>query len=366
MIRHTFTLLALICTALASSGAAVKADFTIRCQVDLSNVAADEPLYEAGPVRLAFRMAGRTKDLEQYDNRCGNYLNFPLSDGSCPVIEATMNGLRVGIPLGFLKQPDGVHDVRLTCAKTHFSIEVEGHLDDDTFRTPTIEADLSSPKTLSTRVKSAAISVLAGAPGGVHFSRPVEIPIQYWTPPDHNAWVGDVSPGVQNGRLHVFYLFDRRHHKSKQGTGGHYYAHLSSDDLVHWTEHPIAIPLDEWWTSQGTGTPFVKDGRLCLSYGLHTSRITKDPLFPIGGTYAESEDGIHFVKSGKIITEAQNPSIYNMSGGGFELVTSYGGVKGIFRSDDLVNWKLYDDKLPFRGDCPSLFDWHGHRYLLQG
>ena len=160
---HTYTLLALICTALASSGAAVKADFTIRCQVDFSDVAADEPLYEAGPVRLAFRMAGRTKELEQYDNRYGNYLNFPMPDGSCPVIEATMNGLRVGIPLGFLKRPDGVHDVRLTCARTHFSIEVERHLDDDTFRTPTIEADLSSPKTLSSRVQSTEVSVLAGA-----------------------------------------------------------------------------------------------------------------------------------------------------------------------------------------------------------
>ena len=95
--------------------------------------------------------------------------------------------------------------------------------------------------------------------------------------------MGDVSPDVHYGRLHVFYPFDRRHHKSMQGTGEHDYAHLSLDDLVHWTGHPIALPLDEWWTSQGTGTPFVKGGRLCLSYGLHTSRITKGPLVPIGG-----------------------------------------------------------------------------------
>ena len=366
MTCHTFTFLALICVTLASSGAAVTADFTICCQVDFSDVTTDEPLYETGPVRLAFRMAGRTKELEQYDSRCGNYLNFPMPDGSCPVIEATMHGLRVGIPLGFLKRQDGVHDVRLFCAKTHFTIEVEGHLDDDMFRVQTVDADLSAPKALSKRVKSAEVSVLAGAPSGVRFSRPVEIPIQYWTPPDHNAWVGDVSPGVHGGRLHVFYLFDRRHHASKGGAGGHYYAHVSSDDLVHWTEHPVAVPIEGWWETLGTGTPFVKDGRLCLSYGLHTKRITKDPLYPIGGTYAESEDGIHFVKSGKIVTEAQNPSIYNIPGGGFELVTSYGGMKGIYRSDDLADWKLSDDKLPFRGDCPSLFDWHGHRYLLQG
>ena len=335
MTYRILALLSVLCMGLTLPGATTD-DFTVHCTVDISGVAADEPLYEVGPSRLAFRMAGRTEELERYDRFLDNYLNFPLPDGSCPVIEATMYGLRVGIPLGFLKRRDGVHDVRLFCAKGHLTIEVEGHFDDDMFRLPTVEADLSAPKTLSRRVKSADVAVLAGAPGGVNFSRPVDKPIQYWTPPDHNSWVGDVSPSVHQGRLHVFYLFDRRHHTSKQRAGGHFYAHLSSDDLVHWTEHPFAIPLEEWWTSEGTGTPFVKDGRLCLSYGLHTSRITKSPLYPIGGTYAESEDGIHFVKSGKIITDAQNPSIYNLPGGGFELVTSYGGKKGIFRSDDLV------------------------------
>ena len=67
-----------------------------------------------------------------------------------------------------------------------------------------------------------------------------------------------------------------------------------------------------------------------------------------------------------MISDAQNPSIYNRPEGGCELVTSYGGSIGIFRSQDLLTWTLFDAKLPFRGDCPSLFDWHGHRYLLQG
>ena len=55
-----------ICVVLVAPGTAVKDNFTIHCQVDISGVAADEPLYEVGPVRLAFRMAGRTKELEQY------------------------------------------------------------------------------------------------------------------------------------------------------------------------------------------------------------------------------------------------------------------------------------------------------------
>ena len=77
-----------VCVVLVAPGTAVKGDFTIRCQVDFSGVAADEPLYEVGPVRLALRMAGRTKELKQYDICSGTYLNFSLPNGSCPVIEA--------------------------------------------------------------------------------------------------------------------------------------------------------------------------------------------------------------------------------------------------------------------------------------
>ena len=160
MIHRILVFLSVLCASLAAPGAPVD-DFTVRCKVDISGVAADEPLYEVGPLRLSFRMAGKDEGLRKYDTSFGNYLNFPLPDGSCPVIEATMRGLRVGIPLGFLKRRDGVHDVRLFCAKSHLTIEVEGHLDDDMFRTPTIEADLSARKTLSRRVKSADVAVLA-------------------------------------------------------------------------------------------------------------------------------------------------------------------------------------------------------------
>lgn len=342
--------------------------FTAFFRIDLDGVEADEPLYEAGPFRLELRIAGRTAGLEDYDQSIGNYLNFTMPDGMCPVAEATLAELRIGIPLGIIERSGGLHDVVVNLADSHFSIAIDGHMDDDMLKVPSIDAYLSAGKVLSPRVRSSKVSVPAipGALGDVPDSRPIDGCVQYWTPCGHNAWVGDVAPGVFDNRLHVFYLFDRRHHGSKSGTGGHFFAHLSSPDLVHWEEHPVAVPLEEWWTTEGTGTPFVKDGKLCLAYGLHTDRITKDPGFPVGGTYAESENGIHFRKTLKIITDAQNPTIRNLPGGGYELVTSYGGTKGLFRSDNLSDWRLHDSELPFRGDCPSLFDWHGHRYLLQG
>ena len=87
MIHRILVFLSVLCAGLALPGATTD-DCTVRCKIDLSDVAADEPLYEVGPVRLALRMAGRTKELKQYDICSGTYPNFSLPNGSCPVIEA--------------------------------------------------------------------------------------------------------------------------------------------------------------------------------------------------------------------------------------------------------------------------------------
>ena len=359
-----------LCTTLAAQ-ASVPC-FTVKLRIDLSDVKADEVLYEVGCARLALRIAGQNKDLESYDTRQGNYLNFPMPDGSCPVIEATICdiGGRVGIPLGALPMKDGLHDVTLNFAKARWTILVDGLRDDDMPPSPDAiawSADAEG-RILSPRVKKASFSTpaLADALPETPDSRPVARSIQYWTPDDHNAWVGDVAVGNFKGRFHVFYLFDRRHHCSGGGVGRHYFAHLSSADLKNWEEHPTAVPLDEWWTTEGTGTPFLYEGKLHLAYGLHTSRLTKDPAYPIGATYAVSEDGIHFVKSHQIVHETQNPTIYNRADGLLGLVTGYGMEGTIWKSDHIGDWMLCDDKVPIGGDCPCLFKWNGRYYLFQG
>ena len=96
--------------------------------------------------------------------------------------------------------------------------------------------------------------------------------IQYWTPPYHNAWVGDVVTFFHDGRYHVFYLFDRRGHASKFGRGGHYFEHLSTTDFQTWVEHKPATPLEYKWETIGTGKPFLFNGKLSISPGLHPPR----------------------------------------------------------------------------------------------
>ena len=346
--------------------------FTVKLQVDLSGVKAGEALYEVGAAKLALRMAGKDEGLGTYDIRHGNYLNFPMPDGTCPVIEATIceRGGRVGLPLGALSRKEGVHDVTLNFSPPHWTIGVDGLQDDDMPPVPdsiSWSADARG-RTLSPRVKMASFTSPARADAlpKTPDSRRIARSIQYWTPDDPNAWVGDVAVGTFKGRFHVFYLFDRRHHGSGGGTGRHYFAHLSSSDLVRWDEHPHAVPIEDWWETLGTGTPFVYDGKFHLAYGLHTSRLTKDPAYPIGATYATSEDGIHFVKSRRIVHATQNPTIYNRADGRLGLVAGYAGMGGIWTSDHIGDWTLDDGKVPAKGDCPCPFEWNGRHYLFQG
>ena len=73
---------------------------------------------------------------------------------------------------------------------------------------------------------------------------PVETPqgpAQYWSPRGHNVNIGDCMPFAYKGAYHLYCLYDRRHHGSQKGMGAHQWAHLSTDDLVHWTPHPMAI-----------------------------------------------------------------------------------------------------------------------------
>ena len=379
--KRMYALIAALGAAAAGAFAAGKAEgpspakgFTIDLKIDCGAVTGDEALYEAGPVRLGFRMAGADPALAEYDRAAGNYLNFPLAGGGVPVIEATIcaKAGRVGVPLGVLEKAEGVHDVTLDFSPVKWAIAVDGRHVDDDFPIPACSVvwpEGAQERVLSPRVRSAAFVSPAreGAIPDRRAPRPVVRPIQYWTPDGHNEWVGDVAPAFLDGKFHVFYLIDRRHHGSGGGTGRHQFAHLASEDLVHWTELPHAVPIREAWQTVGTGTPFLKDGALALAFGWHTSRFPETAAGrPVGGTYALSADGVHFVNSGVMISDAQNPSIYNRPEGGYELVTSYGGAIGIFRSRDLLKWDLFDARLPFRGDCPSLFDWHGRRYLLQG
>lgn len=364
------------------------------------DLAAEETLFAyPGVVKAAVRFAGTDAAFWTQDVRRGNYVNFPLPDGRVPVVELTREGSKVpiGVPLAMLKDPLGTHEVVVRLgADAMFSVLVDGEgYDEDGVKDQELpSAEGVAATAVSPRVSGLSLTTSAGAPlVAQSYVKRITRPIQFWTPDGHNAWVGDVAVGTFKGRFHVFYLLDRRHHSSKGGAGGHYFAHLSSADLVNWDDHGTAVANDAWWMTQGTGTPFVRDGKLHLAYGLHTSRLTKEtstaafwddfkttgtmrtfkfgelPGYPAGATYATSEDGIHFTPSETLIHPTENPTVYTRADGRLGLVSGYvvaWDQRGLYVSDTLGGWALYDREVPFTGDCPCVFDWHGHQYLIQG
>ena len=85
-----------------------------------------------GPAKLRLRLAGKEKKLEDYDRRRGNYLNFRLPDGSCPVIEATIadRAGRIGVPLGAIKERGKV-EVTVRYASPSWRIDVVDQWDEE-------------------------------------------------------------------------------------------------------------------------------------------------------------------------------------------------------------------------------------------
>ena len=334
-----------------------------------------------------------------------NYPSFPMPDGTVPVLEASLDlgrDMSVGFPLAVLDRPEGLHEVVLDFSGVRWSMYVDGILMDNDFVLgyPATEGSVSLYK-FTDAVKEASLWI----PGleavhdktiGSHDALDAfsSKEIQYWTPPYHNAWVGDVAAIWYNGRYHLFYLFDRRGHASKFGKGGHYFEHLSTADFKSWTEHEAATPIEEQWETFGTGTPFIWKDSLYLSYGLHTTRIYPreetslpeqweifnqngrtgffsfdDPSgkVPDGTTWSICTDGLsRFEKSRKIAHPCENPSIFTDSEGNLKMLANY-GARGTWASDRIDGgWECLDPDFPPGGDCTFPFSWGGYDYIVGG
>lgn len=342
-----------------------------------------------------------------------NYPSFPMPDGNVPVLEAALTlhsdigegevrDLVVGIPIALLDEPAGVHDVVLDFTGVRWSLFVDGTLYDNDFAIgyPVLE------KNLSWNINPSAVDkALIWVPGleavqvdnsgkRDRLDAMSSTGIQYWTPPYHNAWVGDVSAIQYHGQYHLFYLFDRRGHGSKFGKGGHYFEHLSTGDFKDWTEQVPVAPLEEQWETFGTGTAFVLHDSLFLSYGLHTARIYpreqtslpeqwdylnkngetgffsfSDPegKVPDGASWSVCVDGVaRFERSRRIAHPCENPSIFIDKEGNLRMLAN-SRSKGTWASDNLAGgWKCLDPDFPPGGDCTFPFSWGGYDYIVGG
>ena len=232
---------------------------------------------------------------------------------------------------------------------------------------------------------------IAGLSGGAAAAaqRAVEIlgpeqPVpHYWRPRGYNVYAGDCMLLWDGGRLHLFYLFDRRHHTSKWNLGAHQYAHLSTTDLVEWQRHPLAIPLSHTWECAiGTGDFIHHAGRY---YAFYTDcggrcQFEDKPHTGSGVFRAVSDDGIHYRKDPVPVvppsaTGCADCSIFHdPASGRFHLLTQDRDEDGKplvahYQSTDLSAWRRQPQ--PFlaagtMGACPHLFTWNDWYYFAMG
>lgn len=374
--------------------------FTIKLTVNLGEFTGEKLILEIPNV-----LGVRLRQHDPLDRDRQNYPAFKMPEGTAPVLEATLalrslehpdwKTMTIGIPLAMLSRPYGKHDIVLNFSGANWTIYVDGEpLDNDfPFGYPEWRgANVWKADPLF--VQSAALYLPAIKPEKRRAPARKTAPgIQYWLPKGHNNWVGDVETFYHKGRFHVFYLYDRRHHQSKFGCGAHYFEHLSTKDLKTWTEHEAATPLEEQWECIGTGVPFLYKNQLCLSYGLHTTRVYPEEKttlpaqweylkkhgrtgtfqrdsasgMPVGATYSVSADGIAaFRKSGIMFHPCQNPSVYIDPAGKLRMLANY-GAKGMWESETLDGgWHCVNPEFPPGGDCTIFFRWGKFDYIMGG
>jgi hypothetical protein len=374
--------------------------FTVKCKVRLKKFDGEKNLLEIPSV-----LSVRLRQHDPLDRNRQNYPAFKMPDGSVPVLEANVvlhsvehpdwKNMTVGIPLALLEGPEGEHELVLNFTGVRWTMYVDGQwLDNDfPFGYPQW-AEKNAWKLDPEYVKKAAIYLPAIRPE----KEPAETRnasrcIQYWLPPGHNTWVGDVVTFFYKGRYHLFYLYDRRHHQSKFGCGAHYFEHLSTEDFRTWTEHEAATPLEAQWECIGTGAPFVWNNKLSIGYGLHTTRVYPQqkttlpaqweylnkngrtgrfnwdttPGMPAGATCAVSADGVtSFKKSHILFHPCENPSIYTDPSGKLRMLAS-AHSNGIWESESVDGgWRCISPGFPPGGDCTFFFHWGRFDYIIGG
>lgn len=374
--------------------------FTIKLKVDLKKFDGEKNVLEIPNV-----LSVCLRQHDPLDRNRQNYPAFKMPDGSVPVLEANVvlhsvehpdwKNMTIGVPIALLKKPEGEHDVVLNFSGVRWTMYVDGELLDNDFPFGYPQwAEKNAWKIETGYVKEAAIYLPAIQPEKREAKTPNTSPcIQYWLPPGHNTWVGDVATLSYKGRYHIFYLYDRRHHQSKFGCGAHYFEHISTKDFKTWTEHEAATPLDEQWECIGTGIPFVFNNRFCVSYGLHTTRVYPEekttlpaqreylkqngrtgefkrpttPGMPAGSTYSVSADGVsNFKKSNIMFHPCENPSVYTDPSGKLRMMANYRS-SGIWESESVDGgWHCISPGFPPGGDCTFFFRWGNFDYVIGG
>jgi beta-fructofuranosidase len=314
------------------------------------------------------RRVGDDPALAEWDRR-QNYARYAGHDGlvlecvvaTAPPRIAKDGRLRLGVPVAVLGDAPQL-DIAVRLGGPHLALIVNGVVVDEEWP--------AGP----------AVVPMNDAPGELPALPPLT---QYWAPPGHNAWAGDVMLTAAGDRLHLFWLTDRRMHGSKFGCGGCSFAHASTTDLTHWEHHPLAYPVTEYWeAANGTGCCVVQDGVFHLYANVLTERLKLEQEHPNGPHLATSTDGIHFTKQGRAHGLPGEPGMIRDEHDRWHAIAVSKHADGVWRSsryesDDLRNWRLADlnflpepgwptSRTVFSSECFNWFRWRDWYYIIGG
>jgi len=187
------------------------------------------------------------------------------------------------------------------------------------------------------------------------------------------GWMNDPNGLVfYKNQYHAFF----QHYPYAPKWGQMHWGHAVSNDLVHWTQKPIALYPDMPYENEGgcfSGSAIEKDGKLYLFY----TSVSKE----MGQTQsiAISEDGVHFEKYEKnpilhCPTDGENdfrdPKVTKI-GDKYHMVVGSGknGLGKILHyvSGDLLSWEylgvFHTDDRSTALECPDFFPLDG-KYVL--
>lgn len=170
------------------------------------------------------------------------------------------------------------------------------------------------------------------------------------------------------GRHHVFYQWNQHGtlHQTKS------WGHVSTEDFVHWETHPPALEPKDWFDKDGcySGSAVIHQNKMYLFYtGNVKNEAGERESYQC---LASSEDGIHFIKHGPILTQpkgytahVRDPKVWQEEDGTWKMIVgaqtiAEKGTALLYQSKNLVDWFFLKDmgeELPPMGymwECPDL------------
>ncbi|CAI0746211.1 glycoside hydrolase family 32 protein [Serratia entomophila] len=194
------------------------------------------------------------------------------------------------------------------------------------------------------------------------------------------GWINDPNGLICiDGVYHAFY----QHHPYDENWGPMHWGHATSRDLAHWQHQPIALAPGEDYDKDGcfSGCAVDDDGVLTLIYTGHVwlGKAGDDDRVREVQCLATSEDGVHFVKHGPVLTPPngiqhfRDPKVWREDGEWWMVVGAKENGLGqarLYRSADLRDWRF--DRLlggaqalhqGYMWECPDFFPL-GEKHLL--